>query len=141
MGFPGNRQVWSTQRSNWFCSVASWLILCNKLLKDAEDFLFLKCSAYIMHSFLLVIDQVCMMNHCLDAVCTLPNRLVTYRMYTVCFSHGLILHLNVHTEKLVISCKVRYSFSGMRWKVYCYSLSATCFLLYEEYFQSALSVL
>lgn len=87
-----------------------------------------------MQPFLLVIVQVCVINHCLDAVCAAPNRVVTYRMYTVCFSHELILRLNVCTEKPVISCKVRYSFSDTRRKVYCYSLSATCYLLYKEYF-------
>lgn len=72
-----------------------------------------------MQLFLLVVVQVSVINHCLDAVCTVPDRVVMYRMYTVCFSHELILHLNVCTEKHVISCKVWYSFSDMRWKIYC----------------------
>lgn len=62
----------------------------------------------IMQPFLLLIVQVCMVDHCLDAECTVPDRVVTYRMYTVCFSvHESILHLNVCTEKPVISDTVQ----------------------------------
>lgn len=39
-------------------------------------------------------------------------------------------------RKPVISCEIQYSFSDVRQKVYCYSLSASCCLLYEEYFES-----
>lgn len=85
-----------------------------------------------MQPFLLAIVQVCMVNHCLDAACTVPGRVVTYRMYTVCFSHELILHLNVCTKNLL--SQIQYSFSDMRQKIYCYSLSATCCLLCAEYF-------
>lgn len=58
----------------------------------------------VMQPLLLVIVQVCMVHHCLDAVFTVPDRVAMYRMYTVCFSvHESILHLNVCTEKPVIS--------------------------------------
>lgn len=37
VGFPGSRWIWSTLRSDWFFSVLSWLIQCNKLLKETEN--------------------------------------------------------------------------------------------------------
>lgn len=50
-----------------------------------------------------------MINHCLDAACAAPSRAVAYKMHTVCFSHELLLHLNVCNEKPVIACEVQYS--------------------------------
>lgn len=85
-----------------------------------------------MQPFLLVIVQVCMVNHCLDAVCTIPDRVVTYRVYTVCFSPEFILHLNVCTK--ILLSQIQYSFSDMRQNIYCYSLSATCCLLCADFF-------
>lgn len=73
-----------------------------------------------------------MINHCLDAVCTVPDRVAMYRMYTACFSRELILYLNVCTKNLL--SQVQYSFSDMRQKIYCYSLSATCCLLCADIF-------
>lgn len=85
-----------------------------------------------MQPFLLVIVQVCMRKHCSDAVCAVPDRVIRYRMYTVCSSHELMLHLNVYTKNLL--SQIQYSFSDMRQKIYCYSLSATCCLLCAEFF-------
>lgn len=80
----------------------------------------------IMQPFLLLIVQVCMVDHCLDAVCTVPDRVVTYRMYTVCFSvRESIPHLNVCTEKPVISDTLqlfRYETKDLLLQSQCYML-------------------
>lgn len=51
-------------------------------------------------------------------------------MCAVCLSHELVLHLNICSEKPVISCKVQYSFSEETESIV--TVSATCYLQYEE---------
>lgn len=85
-------------------------MLCNELLKGAKGFSFCNVLIYIKcnNSFWWFF-KFSVINHCLDAACAVPSRAVAYKMHTVCFSHELVLHLNVCNEKPVISCEVQYS--------------------------------